>query len=199
VNRLIGNGYSSQGSNFGIGLPSPADTGNIVEDNTAVGNMNGIFVGAGVKGNILRRNIVLGNPAIQVSLDHPSANGYDIQNLSTSGANSFEGNTCISSLNAPCPSTGPTLSASPNPIPVTASAPFGMTTLSWNAPDAQFIEIHIGSPTGALFAFSGNRGSVQTGLWVTDGMTFYLQDVSNGNPLTADYTLARLVVHLQKP
>jgi parallel beta-helix repeat protein len=199
VNRLIGNGYSSQGANFGIGLPSPADTGNIIEENTAVGNMNGIFVAPGVKGNIFRRNIVLGNPAIQISLDHPSSNGYDIQNLATAGANSFEGNTCISSLNAPCPSTGPAFSASPNPIPVSASALLGMTTLSWNVPDVQFIEIHIDSPTGPLFAFSGNRGSVPTGLWVTDGMTFYLQDVSNGNPFTADYTLAKVVVHLMKP
>jgi len=155
-------------------------------------------VGAGVKGNILRRNTALGNPGIQISLDHPSANGYDIQNLSTAGANSFEGNTCISSLNAPCPSSGPVLTASPNPIPVIAGAPYGMTTLSWNVPDVQFIEIHIDSPTGPLFAFSGNRGSVQTGLWVTDGMTFYLQDVSKGNPLTADYTVAKVVVHLQK-
>ena len=44
----------------------------------------------------------------------------------------------------------------------------------------------------------GFRGSAQTGAWVTDGTTFYLQDVSGGNPLTADYTLATVVVHLQK-
>jgi hypothetical protein len=29
-------------------------------------------------------------------------------------------------------------------------------------------------------------------------MTFYLQDVADGKPLTSDYTLATLVVHLQK-
>jgi hypothetical protein len=29
-------------------------------------------------------------------------------------------------------------------------------------------------------------------------MTFYLQDVSGGRPLTSDYTLAELVVHLQQ-
>jgi hypothetical protein len=35
-------------------------------------------------------------------------------------------------------------------------------------------------------------------LWVSDGLTFYLQDVTGGKPLTSDYTLATLVVHLQK-
>jgi hypothetical protein len=75
----------------------------------------------------------------------------------------------------------------------------GQTTLSWNAPDAQVIEIHIGSPNGTLYTEQGNRGSIQTGVWVSDGLTFYLQDVTGGNPLTSDYTLATLVVHLQRP
>jgi hypothetical protein len=33
---------------------------------------------------------------------------------------------------------------------------------------------------------------------VTDGTTFYLQDATGDNPLTADNTLATVVVHLQK-
>jgi hypothetical protein len=33
---------------------------------------------------------------------------------------------------------------------------------------------------------------------VTDGTTFYLQDVSGGKPLTANNTLATVVVHLQR-
>jgi len=92
---------------------------------------------------------------------------------------------------------GPSLTANPNPIPVAPRAIGGQTTLSWNAPDAQYIEIHLGSPNGQLFTYMGNRGSIQTGPWVADGTTFYLQDVTGGNPLTADYTLATLVVHLQ--
>jgi hypothetical protein len=32
---------------------------------------------------------------------------------------------------------------------------------------------------------------------VTDGMTFYLQDISGGKALTADNTLATVVVRLQ--
>jgi hypothetical protein len=92
---------------------------------------------------------------------------------------------------------GATMAAFPNPIPVTGSAD-GATTITWNAPTAQNVEIHIGSPSGPLFTYEGNRGSIQTGPWVTDGTTFYLQDVSGGKPLTAANTLAILVVHLQK-
>jgi hypothetical protein len=81
-------------------------------------------------------------------------------------------------------------------VPVTESV-LGRTTISWSAPEAQVIEIHIGSPDGQLFTINGNRGSIQTGLWVSDGLTFYLQDVTGGKPLTSDYTLATLVLHLQ--
>jgi hypothetical protein len=90
------------------------------------------------------------------------------------------------------------LIASPNPIIVAGGGAFGMTTITWVAPDAQAIEIHIGSPNGELFATGGRTGSAQTGPWVTDGMTFYLQDVTGGKPLTSANTLARLVVHVQR-
>jgi hypothetical protein len=93
--------------------------------------------------------------------------------------------------------SGASLTASPNPIQVTGAAD-GTTTISWNAPNAGYIEIHIGSPNGPLFAWYGNNGSAQTGPWVTDGMTFFLQDVTGGKPLTANNTLATLVVHLQR-
>jgi hypothetical protein len=135
---------------------------------------------------------------VQVALDHTANTGFDIKNLADAGANTFEGNICLTSLNAPCPSVvGPSLTANPNPIPVAGKASLGSTTINWIAPDAQITEIHIGSPNGPLFARGGNRGSAQTGPWVADGVTFYLQDVTSGKPLTLDYTLATLVVHLQ--
>src|ERR1700688_3644619 len=62
--------------------------------------------------------------------------------------------------------------------------------ISWNAPNAANVEIHVGSPNDPLFASGGNHGSAQTGPWVTVGTTFYLQDVSGGKPLTANNTLA---------
>jgi parallel beta-helix repeat protein len=189
----------AQGSNFGVGLPAAIDTGNIVEENTILGNTNGIFLGPGVKGNFFRGNLVIGNPPVQVSLDNASSSGVDVKNLADPGANAFEGNVCATSINAPCPSVGPSLTASPNPIPVTGNTLVGQTTISWNAPDAQVIEIHIGTPNGPVLTTQGNRGSIQTGAWVSDGLTFYLQDVTGGNPLTSDYTVATLVVHLQRP
>ena len=136
---------------------------------------------------------------MQVAVDHPSTtSGVDVLNLATPGANAFVGNTCVTSINAPCPSIGPSLTANPNPIQVAGNAAVGSTTISWIAPDVEIVEVHIGIPDGKLIATGWDRGSVQTGLWVSDGMTFYLQDVTGGKPLTSDNTLAELVVHLQQ-
>lgn len=96
----------AQGNNFGIGLVSASDTGNVIEDNTVVGNTNGIFLAAGVQGNVIRRNLIVGNPPVQVDLDHPSTSGVDIKNLAADGANAFRGNVCLTSINAPCPAVG---------------------------------------------------------------------------------------------
>ena len=90
------------------------------------------------------------------------------------------------------------MSASPNPIPVPPGSVLGMTTIQWNAPSAQSVEVHVNSPTGPLFAAGESVGSALTGEWVTDGMTFYLQDVSGGKPLTSANTLWTVVVHLQQ-
>jgi parallel beta-helix repeat protein len=177
---------------------SAANTGNTIEDNEIVGNANGIFVIAGVQGNTIRGNTIVGNPPVQLAVDHTESVGFDIKNLADAGANTFTGNTCLTSVNAPCPSVGPPLTANPNPIPISGNALHGSTTIIWNAPHAQAVEIRIGSPNGVLFDGGGSRGSVATGLWVSDGMTFYLQDVSGGKPLTAEYTLATVVVRLQR-
>ena len=102
-NRLSGNGYADQGNNFGIGIEGTGTDDNIVEDNTVTGNTNGLFMTAGVQGNLIRRNVIVGNPPVQVDLDHPSTKGVDIKNLAQAGTNTFKGNTCLTSVNAPCP------------------------------------------------------------------------------------------------
>ena len=56
----------------------------------------------------------------------------------------------------------------------------------------------IANEIGIEINAQSSRGSAQTGLWVTDGMTFYLQDVSGGKSLTAENTLATVVVRLQR-
>jgi hypothetical protein len=73
-----------------------------------------------------------------------------------------------------------------------------MTTISWIAPGAEAVEVRINSPDGPVLASGSGRGSAQTGLWVADGMTFYLQDVSSGKPLNAENTLATVVVRLSR-
>ncbi len=185
--------------NFGIALDGAGTNDNIVEDNTIVGNTNGFYMTAGARGNVIRRNLIVGNPAMQVDLDYASAKGVDIRNLAEEGANTFQANVCLTSINAPCPgAVPPSVTATPNPVQLTGSSNLGMTTITWMAPGAEAVEIRIGSPNGVVFVGGGSRGSAQTGLWVPDGMTFYLQDISGGKPLTAENTLATVVVRFQE-
>ena len=94
----------------------------------------------------------------------------------------------------PATSDNATLTASPNPATASTGTIDAVVTLTWNAPLATTIEIHVGTPTGPLFTRDGNSGSMTTGAWVTNGMVFYLQDVSNGRALNSDGTLATLTV-----
>jgi parallel beta-helix repeat protein len=88
-------------------LPSAADTDNTIEDNEIVGNANGIFLTTGVQGNTIRGNTIVGNPPVQIAVDHTSNGGYDIKNLATAGANTFDSNVCLTAVNAPCPVVAP--------------------------------------------------------------------------------------------
>jgi hypothetical protein len=89
-----------------------------------------------------------------------------------------------------------TLTASPNPIPVCDGSGAGATTLTWNATGVLFTEVHVNSPDGPLFGRTGPSGTHATGKWVGNNTNFYLQDVSNGLPLTPANTLAVLTVEL---
>jgi hypothetical protein len=44
---------------------------------------------------------------VQLSVDHTASSGVDIKNQSTAGANMFEDNVCLTSVNAPCPAVAP--------------------------------------------------------------------------------------------
>jgi len=87
------------------------------------------------------------------------------------------------------------LTANPSTIVVPNGSYLGQTTLNWNAPGASLVQLRIGSPTGQLFAEAGSVASATTGDWVSDGMTFYLVNVSNG-PASAANVLATAVVHV---
>ncbi|MEK6282048.1 MAG: hypothetical protein AABN95_16965 [Acidobacteriota bacterium] len=91
---------------------------------------------------------------------------------------------------------GPTIAADPNPIRVCDGSGLGVTTISYTFSEQDLIEVHVDSPDGPLFARQNSSGTAATGKWVTDGMVFYLQDISAGKSLKAENTLAAVKVGL---
>ena len=89
----------------------------------------------------------------------------------------------------------PFLTANPNPISSNGTG-VASTELQWSAPNSSTVQIRVGAPDGVLFAEGGSTGTAATGTWVTNGMLFYLQDVTGGKPLTSANTLAVLIVQL---
>jgi parallel beta-helix repeat protein len=104
LNATHGNGYSEPPDDFGIGLQGGA-TGNVIEENTATANTNGIYIAAAAGENLIRNNVAIGNPAIQTSVTAPAVRAVDILNLSPAGRITFERNVCVTSVNAPCPTS----------------------------------------------------------------------------------------------
>jgi FkbM family methyltransferase len=56
-------------------------------------------------------------------------------------------------------------------------------------------EVRVGAPDGELFSRSGPSGSSTTGPWVIDGLTFFLQDTTDGQQLIPEHTLDQIAVH----
>ena len=82
--------------------------------------------------------------------------------------------------------TNPTIIATPNPIVPVAGQTSGSTTLSWQAPGFDRVQVRVGSPLGpAMTGVEGSIGSAQTGDWVSNGLTFYLQDLNTGNTIAS--------------
>jgi hypothetical protein len=101
--------------------------------------------------------------------------------------------------NSPAPtdkkSANANLTANPNPIKVCDGSGLGVTTLTWSAVGPQNLEVRIGAPDGELFS-TAPSASYPTAKWVSDGMVAYLQDRTNGKPLTAENTLASLTLRV---
>ena len=91
----------------------------------------------------------------------------------------------------PTSCTAASFSASPNPI--RTNEKYGNTTLTGTVDCAY--DIRLGSPEGALFA-SGEKGNISaaTGFWVSDGLSFYLQEKGD---TTAQGTLAVVTTRVQ--
>jgi len=119
--EIAGNGSIAPGgipgpipipNDFGVGLVG-FSSGNIIEENGIGGNINGLAlfpIGALTPtGNLIRRNVIVGNPPIEVSADNPGINpvGADIRDFSAAGSNTFKENLCVTYTGAtnppPCP------------------------------------------------------------------------------------------------
>jgi hypothetical protein len=85
-----------------------------------------------------------------------------------------------------------------NPNPAQGTNGFATVTVNWSAPNSQYIEVRIGSPTGQLFTVNSPTGSMQTGTWVMDGMLFYLLDVSYpmNNTMAGSNTIATAIARV---
>ena len=115
MNVYSGNGSalstlpSGVSNNFGVGLVGTSKD-NLIEKNKIGGNLNGVFIASTTQGgNVLRRNIIAGNPPVQVSATFGASIGADIQDQSAPGANTFEDNWCLTYAGAappPCPNLG---------------------------------------------------------------------------------------------
>lgn len=133
---------------------------------------------------ILRRSVLL--PLLTAALLGWSCTSAPTDN---SQANRAQSNTQPAAAKAKTAATG-TITATPNPIKVCDKTATGKTTLSWTTSGATDVEVRVGKPDGDLFAKTGPAGSWPTEKWVGNGMVFYLQDVSNGKPLTIENTIA---------
>jgi hypothetical protein len=91
---------------------------------------------------------------------------------------------------------GTTISANPDPIVTDDESPAGETTITW-ATTAKHVVWRIGKPNGKLFGGGGSSGTVHTGVWVTNGMTFYLQDGDVPDPSSAAATLGSIAIAVQ--
>ena len=61
-------------------------------------------------------------------------------------------------------------------------------TLRWTS-TLDAVEVRVGAPDGPLLSRTAGSGETTTGNWVSDGMLFFLQNVSGGLPLTLSHTI----------
>jgi hypothetical protein len=91
----------------------------------------------------------------------------------------------------------PVFMAQPQHIVQPDHSGLGETELFWNVGDGVKIEIHVNSPNGQLFAIGEKTGHAKTAKWVTDGMKFFLQNVTDGKPLTTENTIAIVTMEVE--
>ena len=108
-NHFYGNGslapaaatapFAGTPNDFGVGLVGTS-SGNVVEENSIGGNINGVLLFPTVTGNLIRHNVIAGNPPVQVEVSAGMLVGYDIRDASAPGTNTFQDNHCVTYLGA---------------------------------------------------------------------------------------------------
>jgi hypothetical protein len=96
------------------------------------------------------------------------------------------------------PSEPAELTAQPAHIIQPDGSGFGVAELFWKVPDGVAFEIHVNEPGGPLFSAGENSGHARTQKWVTNGMEFFLQDVTGGKSLVRENTLAHVKVSVSR-
>jgi len=193
LNTFYGNGSATSkdspsatnSNNYGLGLFG-ASQNNLIEKNEFGGNINGIYLGAEVPphlptGNIIRRNVILGNPPVQVSNDHGMAIGADIQDMSAPGSNTFEDNRCLTYAGQTAPAPCPNISKSDDEERQEQDiAAFGQNRLAW--PQARLVNAvfhwsgspFLGNADPAIPERTGNSDSVTITGKVVDAACYML-------------------------
>jgi len=106
-NILSGNGYAVMNVvNFGVALLGTS-RGNVIVDNVLTGNVNGVYLTVNTRENLVHRNVITGNPPIEIPRSAQEFQGFDIRNNAPEDTNTFLDNVCLSYSGAgrsPCPS-----------------------------------------------------------------------------------------------
>jgi hypothetical protein len=106
-NFFAGNGSPANNNNdFGTGLIAGSSF-NLIEENSIGGNTNGLLLQADTHDNVIRLNVIAGNPPSQVSKDYGASIGADVKDEATSAGerNRFDRNWCVTYIGpgpAPC-------------------------------------------------------------------------------------------------
>ncbi len=123
-NFFAGNGSAANNNNdLGVGLIGNS-SGNSIEDNSIGGNANGLLLQVNTTGNLIRLNVIAGNPPSQFSKDYGAAIGADVKDEATANGarNTFDRNWRVTYLGpgpAPCtnlPRIDPRFASSANEV-----------------------------------------------------------------------------------
>lgn len=90
---------------------------------------------------------------------------------------------------------GTSFTVSPNPVQGNAQH-LAVVKLAFTTDKTNVVEIHVGSPSGTMMCRSAAPGVCDTGLWVNDGMMFYLQDGTAAKVNDPAATLGYVTAHV---